>query len=166
MEKTDVVKSVQGNGSFEFPKGSGKILYKYEIEMENGDVGEYNSISEDQNNFIPGKVVNYLHDISNAKYPKIKPIYNFSGSPKNNGDYQNKQKAQRGDDVQKMIVKQSCLKAAIDYVGPNSQYANVKEVTKIAQFFVDWVYDVQSEEKKRTFKQQIQNKRETTDLPF
>lgn len=160
MEKTDVVKSVQSNGTFEF---NGKTFYKYEVQMENGDVGEYNSISENQNNFIAGKVVNYLYDVSKPQYPKIKPIYNFSGSPKNNGDYQNKQKAQRGDDVQKMIVKQSCLKAAVDYVGPNSQYANVKEVTKIAQFFVDWVYDVESKEEKYL---EVKPKKETTDLPF
>ena len=51
MEKNDVVKSVQANGTFDF---NGKTFYKYEVEMENGDVGEYNSISATQSNFVEG----------------------------------------------------------------------------------------------------------------
>jgi len=157
MEKTDVVKSVQSNGTFEF---NGKTFYKYEVQMENGDVGEYNSISENQNNFIAGKVVNYLYDVSKPQYPKIKPIYNFSGSPKNNGDYQNKQKAQRGDDVQKMIVRQSCLKAAVEL---SSKNARLEDILAAADVFVNWVYDVESKEEKYL---EVKSKKETTDLPF
>ncbi len=157
MEKTDVVKSVQSNGTFEF---NGKTFYKYEVQMENGDVGDYNSISQDQNNFIAGKVVNYLYDVSKPKYPKIKPIYNFTGSPKNNGDYQNKQKAQRGDDVQKMIVRQSCLKAAVEL---SSKNAKLEDILAAADVFVDWVYDVESKEEKYL---EVKSKKETTDLPF
>jgi len=163
MEKNDVVKSVQGNGSFEFPKGSGKIFYKYEVEMENGDVGEYNSISENQTNFVEGAQVDYIYDNSNSKFPKIKPVYNFKASPSRDGNFNNIQKAQRGDDVQKMIIKQSCLKAAVEYVGPNSQYANALEVTKIAQLFVDWVIEDKLPEETKTKKK---SKKETADLPF
>ena len=102
MEKNDVVKSVQANGTFDF---QGKTFYKYEVEMENGDVGEYNSISANQNNFVEGAQVDYIFDTSKPKFPKIKPVYNFKGSPSRDGNYQNIQKAQRGDKVQKMIVK-------------------------------------------------------------
>jgi len=160
MEKNDVVKSVQANGTFDF---QGKTFYKYEVEMENGDVGEYNSISANQNNFVEGAQVDYIYDTSKPKFPKIKPIYNFKASPSRDGNYQNIQKAQRGDDVQKMIVKQSCLKAAVEYVGPNSQYANCLEVTKIAQIFVDWVMNDTLPEETKTKKK---SKKETTDLPF
>ena len=65
--------------------------------------------------------------------------------------------------VQKMIVNPRCLKAAVEYVGPNSQYANVLEVTKIAQLFVDWVMDDKIPEEKKNKKMK---KKETTDLPF
>lgn len=155
MEKNDVVKSVQGNGSFEFPKGSGKILYKYEIEMENGDIGEYNSISESQSNFVEGVQVDYIYDTSKPKFPKIKPVYNFKASPSRDGNYQNIQKAQRGDDVQKMIVKQSCLKAAAECIKRDDADA----ILRLADVFVDWVMNTDYKAVKR-------EKKETTDLPF
>jgi len=71
MEKNDVVKSVQANGTFDF---QGKTFYKYEVEMENGDVGEYNSISATQSNFVEGVQVDYIYDTSKPKFPKIKPV--------------------------------------------------------------------------------------------
>lgn len=155
MEKSDVVKSVQRNGSFEFPKGSGKIFYKYEVEMENGDVGEYNSISENQNNFVEGAQVDYLHDTSNPKFTKIKPVYNFKASPSRDGNFKNIQKAQRGDDVQKMIVKQSCLKAAAECIRRDDAEA----IILLADVFVNWVMNTDYKAVKR-------EKKETTDLPF
>ena len=78
MEKNDVVKSVQANGTFDF---QGKTFYKYEVEMENGDVGEYNSVSANQSHFVEGAQVDYIYDTSKPKFPKIKPVYNFKASP-------------------------------------------------------------------------------------
>lgn len=160
MEKNDVVKSVQANGTFDF---QGKTFYKYEVEMENGDVGEYNSISANQSNFVEGAQVDYIYDTSKPKFPKIKPVYNFKASPSRDGNFQNIQKASQGLDREKLIVKQSCLKCAVEYVGPNSQYANALEVTKIAQLFVDWVMDNKLPEDKKNAQR---GKKETTDLPF
>lgn len=163
MEKRSTVKSVQSNGTFEFPQNSGKIFYKYEIEMENGDVGEYNSVSENQNNFIVDVAVDYIFDQSKPQYPKIKPVYNFKASPSRDGNFKNIQKASQGFDREKLIVKQTCLKCAVEYVGPNSQFANVKEVTKIAQVFTDWVLEGKEPEESKTKKK---SKKETADLPF
>lgn len=159
MEKNDVVKSVQANGTFDF---QGKTFYKYEVEMENGDVGEYNSISANQSNFVEGVQVDYIYDTSKPKFPKIKPVYNFKASPSRDGNYKNIQKAQRGDDVQKMIVKQSCLKAAVECV----QRDDADAILRLADVFVDWVMNTEYTSSKRTFKKQIQDKKETTDLPF
>ena len=159
MEKRSTVKSVQSNGTFDF---NGKTFYKYEIEMENGDVGEYNSISEKQSNFIVDVAVDYIYDQSKPQYPKIKPVYNFKASPSRDGNLKNIQKALSGIDREKLIVKQTCLKCAVEYVGPNSQYANVKDVTKIAQVFADWVLA----DKEPEVKEQPKRKKETTDLPF
>jgi len=152
MEKNDVVKSVQSNGTFDF---QGKTFYKYEVEMENGDVGEYNSISATQNNFIEGVQVDYIFDTSKPKFPKIKPIYNFKASPSRDGNYQNIQKAQRGDDVQKMIVKQSCLKAAVECV----QRDDADAILRLADVFVGWVMNTD-------YKVVKKDKKETTNLPF
>ena len=157
MEKRSTVKSVQSNGTFDF---NGKTFYKYEIEMENGDVGEYNSISESQSNFIVDVAVDYIYDQSKPQYPKIKPVYNFKASPSRDGNFKNVQKAKQGDDVQRMIVKQSCLKAAVETLGSK----DYKNVLKLADIYVSWVFGEEPE--KKTFKKQIQDKKETTDLPF
>jgi len=155
MEKNDVVKSVQANGTFDF---NGKTFYKYEVEMENGDVGEYNSISENQSNFVKGNQVDYIFDTSKPKFPKIKPVYNFKASPKNDANFKNVQKAQRGDDVQKMIVKQSCLKAAAECVKRDDADA----ILRLADVFVDWVMNTEY----KAAKKEKKSKKETTDLPF
>ena len=152
MEKNDIVKSVQANGTFDF---QGKTFYKYEVEMENGDVGEYNSISANQSNFVEGAQVDYIYDTSKPKFPKIKPVYNFKSSPSRDANYQNIQKAQRGDEVQKMIVKQSCLKAAVECV----QRDDADTILRLADVFVDWVMNTDYKVVKR-------QKREKTDLPF
>ena len=155
MEKNDVVKSVQANGTFDF---NGKTFYKYEVEMENGDVGEYNSISENQSNFVKGAQVDYVYDTSKPKFPKIKPVYNFKASPSRDGNFNNIQKAQRGDDVQKMIVKQSCLKAAAECIKRDDADA----ILRLASVFVDWVMN----DKLTEAKPKKKSKKETTDLPF
>ena len=156
MEKNDVVKSVQANGTFDF---QGKTFYKYEVEMENGDVGEYNSVSANQSHFVEGAQVDYIFDTSKPKFPKIKPVYNFKASPSRDGNYQNIQKAQRGDDVQKMIVKQSCLKAAVEVLNKNAKTTDILETANV---FVDWVMNDSLPETKPKKK----SKKETTDLPF
>jgi len=155
MEKNDVVKSVQANGTFDF---QGKTFYKYEVEMENGDVGEYNSISATQSNFVEGAQVDYIYDTSKPKFPKIKPVYNFKASPSRDGNFNNIQKAQRGDDVQKMIVKQSCLKAAAECIKRDDADA----ILRLASVFVDWVMNTEYKVAKKGKK----SKKETTDLPF
>tara|TARA_Y100000004_G_C8816018_1_gene369792 strand:- start:266 stop:736 length:471 start_codon:yes stop_codon:yes gene_type:complete len=156
MEKNDVVKSVQANGTFDF---QGKTFYKYEVEMENGDVGEYNSVSANQSHFVEGAQVDYIYDTSKPKFPKIKPVYNFKASPSRDGNYQNIQKAQRGDDVQKMIIKQSCLKAAVEVLNKNAKTTDILETANV---FVDWVMNDTLPETKTKKK----SKKETTDLPF
>ena len=52
MIKKSVVKNVQSNGTWE---GKFGLMYKFEVEMENGDVGEYSSKSKDQDKFLEGK---------------------------------------------------------------------------------------------------------------
>ena len=157
MEKQAVVKNIQPNGSYDW---NGKTYFRYEIEMDNGDVGEYSSISDQQTHFHMGVLVNYIWDVSKPQYPKIKPVYQFNAPDHRNGNAKNLQKAKAGDDVQLMIVKQSCLKAAVEYTGPNNSHVNVSQVTEIAQFFVDWVMGKSPKRPKK------QSQKETTDLPF
>ena len=52
MEKSSVVKNVQGNGTFDW---NGKTFYKFAVEFANGDSGDFNTINETQNKFKVGE---------------------------------------------------------------------------------------------------------------
>ena len=43
---------ITGNGTWESQYG---LFYKFEIEMANGDIGEYSSKSQDQTKFVQGQ---------------------------------------------------------------------------------------------------------------
>lgn len=124
------------------PKGDyqlrdGKTLYKFFVSFDNGDSGEYSSVKPDQDKFNVGQEVEY--ELNATQYGnKIKPVYNSGGSysPKYSSG---------SDDKQKMIVKQSCLKAAVDLL--KDKGAKSTDVLKIADSFVDWVME---EDKKET----------------
>jgi hypothetical protein len=126
MEKTSKVKNVQGNGTFEW---NDETYYKYEIEMENGDIGEYNGRASTQNKFIIGQVSNYVFDQSNPRYPKIKPVYNYGSIKKGPKTSDNK--------VQESIVRQCALKCAVD-LAIHEKIA-LEDITKIANDFTHWV---------------------------
>lgn len=121
--KNSKVTSVQSNGTWEGKYG---MMYKFEIGFENGDVGEYSSKNQEQNKFVIG--TNSEYEYTDGKFPKVKPVYikpdNF-----------NQSSPQKSDDVQKLIVKQSSLKSAVDYDNKCSQ----EDVLKNAQMFYDWV---------------------------
>jgi hypothetical protein len=129
MIKTSKVKSVQANGTWE---GKFGLMYKTEVSFDNGDCGEYSSKSREQNKFVEGVETEY--EFIGGDFPKVKPVYNkpdFVGGS-SNGAYK------KDDTVQKLIVRQSSLKAAVDFCDDTS---SVKDVIKVAQEFVDWVMD-------------------------
>lgn len=74
MNKQSKVTKVTGNGTWTPKNDPSKIFYAYEIEMENGDIGTYNSIKDQQDKFIEGEIVEYT--FTGGDYPKIKPVYN------------------------------------------------------------------------------------------
>ena len=130
MIKKSKVTSVQNNGTWE---GNFGMMYKFEVAFENGDCGEYSSKSQDQNKFVKDQEMEY--EFIDGKFPKVKPVYqqnqSFSGS--SNKGYK------KDDNVQKMIVKQSSLKAAVDYCSGGN--CSTSDVLKVAQEFVDWVME-------------------------
>jgi hypothetical protein len=130
MIKKSKVTSVQNNGTWE---GKFGMMYKFEVAFENGDCGEYSSKSQDQNKFIKDQEMEY--EFLDGKFPKVKPVYqqnqSFSGS--SNKGYK------KDDNVQKMIVKQSSLKAAVDYCSGGN--CSTTDILKVAQEFVDWVIE-------------------------
>ena len=127
MIKKSKVKKVQANGTWE---GKFGMMYKFEVEFEDGNAGEYSSKTQDQNKFIEGQETEY--EFIDGNFPKVKPVYqqpqSFSG-----GGYK------KDDTVQKMIVKQSSLKSAVDYCSGGN--CSTSDVLRVAQEFVDWVMD-------------------------
>ena len=130
MIKKSKVKSVQSNGTWE---GKFGLMYKFEVEFENDDCGEYSSKSKDQNKFVIGEEVEY--EFIDGKFPKVKPVYQKPDFASNgfSGGYK------KDDTVQKMIVKQSSLKSAVDYCSAGN--CSTSDVLKVAQEFVDWVME-------------------------
>ena len=81
MIKTSKVARVTGNGTWE---GKFGLMYKFEIEMENGDIGE-NLSKTSECRFKEGQQTDY--EFIDGQFPKIKPINTFQ--PKaNNSDVQ------------------------------------------------------------------------------
>ena len=108
-------------------------MYKFEIDFQNDDCGEYSSKSKDQNKFVIGEEVEY--EFIDGKFPKVKPVYQKPDFASNgfSGGYK------KDDTVQKMIVKQSSLKSAVDYCSGGN--CSTSDVLKVAQEFVDWVME-------------------------
>ena len=115
--KNSKVVNVQGSGMF-------KELYVFEVELDNGDVGKIYRKSNDSK-------------LSNGQ--DISYTINDKGSIKIVTDYQKNnqnQSSPKQDDVQKLIVKQSSLKAAVDY----DNKCTPEDVLKNAQMFYEWVW--------------------------
>lgn len=143
--KKSKVKSVQPNGTWQ---GNYGLMYLWEIEMENGDTGQYMSKAEQQNKFTVGVDVEYQW--KDGQYPKIKPNTTHISTTAPNS-YNNASKA---DPRAESIVSQSSLKAAIDYC--NVHGGDVARVLDIADTFKKWVL---TGEKPK-------NDGGSTDLPF
>ena len=130
MIKTSTVKSVQANGTWE---GKFGMMYKFEVEFEDGNAGEYSSKTQDQTKFVEGQEMEY--EFIDGNFPKVKPVYQKPDFASNgfSGGYK------KDDNVQKMIVKQSSLKSAVDYCSKGN--CSPSDVIKVAQEFVDWVME-------------------------
>jgi hypothetical protein len=74
MEKTSKVTRVTGNGSWDSQYGK---MYKFEIEFENGDIGNYNSKILEQKSFKENDTCTYditTKEVNGVKYHTIKPV--------------------------------------------------------------------------------------------
>tara|TARA_R110000851_G_scaffold164365_2_gene308597 strand:+ start:216 stop:677 length:462 start_codon:yes stop_codon:yes gene_type:complete len=130
VKKSKVI-AVTPNGTWE---GSYGVMYKFEVVFQNGDVGEYSGKNKDQSKFEVGTETEY--EYMGGKFPKVKPVYakpqasvggGFSGGGKS-------------DDVQNKIIRQSMLKAAVDFhaINPELKPSEV-DVLKTAERFVSFV---------------------------
>jgi hypothetical protein len=117
MEKKSKVKSVQANGTWTGQGGT--TYYKFEVCMENGDIGEYSSKKQEQDKFVIGEEVAYNY--TGGQYPKIKPIYD---KPKND------------DNRQLLIARQSSLKVAAEIAIASG---DIEQLLPMAERLTNWV---------------------------
>jgi hypothetical protein len=136
--KKSVVKSVKYLEGKDF-EGNFGTLYKYEVVMENGDIGEYSSKSQHQDKFIEGKTTDYDWDTKYPKFPKIKPHSMFEGTPRaitpqNNS---NGLKTPENANREVLIIRQVCIKASCEYhAGRNT---STEDVISDAQMFEKYI---------------------------
>jgi len=114
--KESNVSSVQGSGMF-------KELYVFEVEFQNGDVGKIYRKTDDPK-WKEGQLIKYtMNDKGSIKEVK-------------EGGYQGGG-YKKDDNVQKMIVKQSTLKCAVDFV--IAKNGTSKDVTDLATKWYDYI---------------------------
>tara|TARA_R100001198_G_scaffold94653_1_gene78426 strand:+ start:403 stop:831 length:429 start_codon:yes stop_codon:yes gene_type:complete len=77
MIKKSKVTNVQGGGTWSPTNNPDKIFYGFEVEMENGDIGQYSSIKKEQDKFVVGQEVKY--EFIDGRFPKVKPVYQKPG---------------------------------------------------------------------------------------
>ncbi|QDP57719.1 MAG: hypothetical protein Unbinned6486contig1001_34 [Prokaryotic dsDNA virus sp.] len=150
--KNSKVMSIQPNGTWE---GAYGVMYKFEIVFQNGDVGEYSSKSKDQNKFEQGQETEY--EFYGGKFPKIKPHYQ-----KPQGNFSGNKSFGKSDDVQVKIVRQSMLKASVDFhaINPGLKPTEI-DIMKTAERFVSFVTGNNDVQLSESF-----TKQDKDDLPF
>ncbi len=161
------VMAVTGNGTWE---GSYGTMYKFEIVFQDGSVGEYSSKSKDQNKFEVGTETEF--EYTSGKFPKVKPVY---AQPNTQGGFSggvSPSKAfGKSDDVQNKIVRQSMLKASVDFhaINPELKPSEV-DVLKTAERFVTFVNGNSEVQLSKDFTEvtlEVTNKEiKKDDLPF
>lgn len=131
--KNAKIELVTPNGTWQTSDGS-KTFFKFEVSFDNGDVGEYSSIHKEQNKFELGTTVDY--EYYGGKFPKIKPVYAKPSTPFSGGAAS----FGKSDEVQTKIVRQSMLKASVDFwaIDPKLK-PSIDDVLKTAERFVEFV---------------------------
>ena len=129
--KKGVVTGTTPNGTWDSQYGT---MYKFEIAFNNGDVGEYNSKSQDQNKFFVGQEVEYTissREYNGNTYYTIKPATTFQGG---GGGF----KAKADPDKDKRIAKLAVLKSATELVVADKILR--EDIFNMADKMMEWVY--------------------------
>ena len=124
---------ITGNGTWQSQYG---LFYKFEIEMQNGDIGEYSSKTQDQTKFVQGQETEYQwhsRNVNGNVYHNIKPVQQEFQSNRSGGGFQKSNNPDR--DVQ--IVRQSSLNRATDLCINGK--IELADVLVYAEVFVNYV---------------------------
>ena len=125
--KKSKVKSITPAGTWDTIKEPIQTFYKFEIEMENGDVGEYSSINKSQEKFVEGQ--EYEYEFTAGKYPKIKPHYKNTNQAKIN--------YQISDNESERIARSVAIKTATDFgINKGMEVPQILELAKIMSDYI------------------------------
>jgi hypothetical protein len=160
MEKTSKVTRVTGNGTWDSQYGT---MFKFEVEFANNDIGDYNSKSKDQTNFVEGQDATY--DISSKEYQgrtfyTIKPVKAQASFNGGGGKYD--------AETSKKIARMSVLKCATDLViAGHIKFDALFEYAKFMEAYVETGVDSFNTMYAQAEEQKTQGKRDDLpNLPF
>lgn len=161
MEKTSKVLSAQSNGSFESSYGT---LYSFEVAFENGDVGNYNSKSSDQNKFVAGQQATYTIETKPTKNGKtftaIKPVTNFQQNNSRPMQQSTSTPApsfgSKSPETEARIIRMNALTSSVNFL--KERNCDLKQILEVAETFISFINAEITSEK-------LNNKTDG-DLPF
>jgi hypothetical protein len=161
MEKTSKVLSAQSNGSFESKYGT---LYGFEVAFENGDVGNYNSKSSDQNKFVAGQDATYTIETKPTKNGKtftaIKPVFgtqqNYSRPMSQNTSTPAPSFGGKSPETEARIIRMNALTSSVNFL--KERNCDLKQILEVAETFISFINAEITSEK-------LNNKTDG-DLPF
>lgn len=126
-EKTSKVLNVQASGSFDSQYGT---FYKFEVDFENGDGGQYSAKTPTQNKFVVGQEATYTIE-QKGQYFNVKPVSapptkSFGGG--------------KSPDEQRRIARMNALTNAVNWTlaKGTSEFGEL-EVLKIATAFEHFI---------------------------
>lgn len=144
--KKSVVKSVQSTGTW--TSKDGKEFYKYEITMDNGDSGEYSSISDSQNKFIAKEEIEYNYIAGD--FPKIKPHYINPMNSTGSGSFNFNRPSNNDAQIARSVGVKSATELAI------AKGSDLKELLETAKILSDFILkDIK-----------VEKKTDENDMPF
>jgi len=130
--KKSKVIGVQANGTWESKYGT---FYKFEVDFENGDGGEYSSKSQTQNKFVMGQEAYYTIE-GEGKFKKVKPAQ--APDAPQQGSY--KGGYQKSPETEARIARMNALTNAVNYVLAKGQTElGELEIMQTAKAFEDFI---------------------------
>jgi len=128
MEKTSKVKNIEFKQEW---KGQNGSVFYHNLWLENGDIGQIGSKEKLPAKLAIGSEITYNIETdergSKIKLVTQKPQFGGGGGYK------------KSPEDQKMIVKQSSLKAAIDYHVAFGGAKSQQDIINTAELFTEWV---------------------------
>lgn len=137
MVKHSKVIGVQANGTWESKYGT---FYKFEVDFENGDGGEYSSKSKDQNKFVMGQEAYYTIE-GDGKFKKVKPAQP-EGAQNSGGSSYSKPSApaygQKSPETETRIARMNALTNAVNWASAKG-VEHEMEILLIAESFYSFI---------------------------